>query len=223
MPSTLGSPVITAVLDRLHAAARAEDEPAKQRISAREAELGRRLPQAQRYEIYGEAPLPIKREVGELLFLLTVGRRARTVVEFGASCGVSTIYLAAGVREGAGAGSLITTELLASKAEATRLNLADARLDDLVKLRVGDALDTLQDLSEDVDLLFLDGRNDLYWQVLRVVEPHLAPHALVVADLSAEDPDLLPYLEYVRDPANGYVSVEVPLDDGVELSVRTPR
>jgi hypothetical protein len=42
----------------------------------------------------------------------------------------------------------------------------------------------------------------------------------VVADLSADDPDLLPYLEYVRKPACGYFSMTVPLDDGVELSTR---
>jgi len=31
---------------------------------------------------------------------------------------------------------------------------------------------------------------------------------------------LAPYLEYVRDKSNGYVSCEIPLDDGVELSFR---
>jgi hypothetical protein len=44
--------------------------------------------------------------------------------------------------------------------------------------------------------------------------------ALVVADLSADDPDLLPYLRYVRDASNGYVSIEVPLGSGVEVSAR---
>ncbi|HYB23338.1 MAG TPA: hypothetical protein VED41_06040 [Solirubrobacteraceae bacterium] len=64
-------------------------------------------------------------------------------------------------------------------------------------------------------MLFLDGRNDLYFDVLRLLERHLASTALVTADLSIEDPDLLPYLSYIRDPANGYLSVEVPLDAGV--------
>jgi hypothetical protein len=45
----------------------------------------------------------------------------------------------------------------------------------------------------------------------------------VVADLNSEDSDLLPYLEHVRDPDHGYFSIELPLDDGVELAVRTPR
>jgi predicted O-methyltransferase YrrM len=209
------------VLDRLYAAAQAEDEPAKQRVRAREAELGKRLAQAQRYELYGDAPLAIQREVGELLYVLALSRRARRIVEFGASLGVSTVHLAAAVRD-CGGGSLITTELRSSKAEIARRNLADAGLADLVELRLGDAQQALAELEGPVDLLFLDGRNDLYMAVLALVEPHLGPAALVVADLSADDPDLLPYLEYVRDPDRGWFSVCVPLDDGVELSVRSP-
>ncbi len=62
----------------------------------------------------------------------------------------------------------------------------------LVELRAGDALETLIDLAEPVDLLFLDGRNDLYLPVLRLVEPRLAPEALVAADLNAEDQTCFP-------------------------------
>jgi predicted O-methyltransferase YrrM len=212
---------VACVLDRLYAVVAAEDEPAKQRVRTREAELGRRLNQAQRYELYGDAPLAITRAVGALLYLLTVSRRPRRVVEFGASLGISTVYLASALRECGG--TLLTTEVLAHKAAAARDNLRDAGLDDLVTVRVGDARDTLADVDADVDMLFLDGRNDLYLDVLRLVEPRLATAALVVADLNVEDPDLLPYLHHVRDPANGYFSVAVPLDAGVELSVRTPR
>lgn len=119
--STLRSPTVARVLDRLHAAAGAEDEPAKQRVRAREAQLGVRLAQAERYELYGDAPLAIKREVGELLYVLALSRRTRRVVEFGASLGASSVYLAAAVRD-CGGGSLITTELRPSKAGIARRN-----------------------------------------------------------------------------------------------------
>jgi predicted O-methyltransferase YrrM len=212
------SPPVVAVLDRLHAAAVVEDELAKQRVRAREAEVGQRLSQEQRYELYGEAPLAIKREVGDLVYVLALGSPDRRIVEFGASHGVSTIYLAAALRD-SGGGAVITTERHRAKAETATRNLADAGLSELVELRVGDARQTLGSL-ERVDLLFLDGSNDLYEQVLKLVEPHLGFNALVVADLSADDPDLLPYLRYVRNASNGYVSIEVPLGSGVEVSVR---
>jgi predicted SAM-dependent methyltransferase len=86
---------------------------------------------------------------------------------------------------------LITTECCPGKVETARCNLADAGLSDLVEVRVGDALQTLS-ATGPVNLLFLDGRNDLYAQVLTLMEPHLSRGALIVADLSADDPDLAP-------------------------------
>lgn len=218
MPSALDAPATAAVLERLHAAAREQDEPARQRVRAREAEAGR-LGQAQRYELYGGAPLAVKPDVGRLLYVTALALRPRTIVEFGASLGVSTIYLAAALADGGGE-RLVTSELLPAKAEATRANLEQAGLGHLVEVRTGDALETLRTLDTDVQLVFLDGRNDLYLDVLRLIEPRLSPRALVAADLNVGDTDLQPFLDHVRDPAGGYLSVEVPVDEGVELSVR---
>jgi hypothetical protein len=44
---------------------------------------------------------------------------------------------------------------------------------------------------------------------------------VIVADDLAIAPDALAsYVGYVREPGNGYVSVEVPLGDRIEISVR---
>jgi len=56
--------------------------------------------------------------------------------------------------------------------------------------------------------------------LLRSLEPRLASGALVVAD-DIILPSLSGYLEYVRDPANGYVSVAFPVEDGMEISCWT--
>jgi hypothetical protein len=57
--------------------------------------------------------------------------------------------------------------------------------------------------------------------MLKFLEPRLASGALVIADdLNLFPEKLASYVAFVRDPANGYVSVEVPLDDGLELSLR---
>jgi predicted O-methyltransferase YrrM len=215
--STLRDPNVAAVLARLRAQADAEDAPAKVRVQTRERELGHKVYGRERVDASGGAPLAISAEVGKLLYVLTVARRPRTIVEFGSSVGYSTIHLAAALRD-AGGGRLITTELSASKAGAAAVNIARAGLDDVVELRVGDALDTLEGLDDGVDLLFLDGSNDLYRGVLELVAPRLAPGALVVADLSAGDPELERYQAHMLDPGSGYVSVRVPLDDGVVIS-----
>jgi len=221
MSSTLTSDAVASVLRRLHANADAEDHVAKQRVHDREAEIGRRLSAPERYELYGDAPLAISREVGELYYVLAMSRGARLTVEFGASHGISTVYLAAGIRDG-GRGSLITTELLPQKAEAARQNLAEAQLDDFVEVRVGDATKTLENLMGPVDVLVLGGRNDQYVRILQLVEPQLAPDALVLADLGKDDPDLRRYQGHVRDAEHGYFSIELPLDAGLEVSVRIP-
>jgi predicted O-methyltransferase YrrM len=165
-----------------------------------------------------DAPLAITRQVGELLYALALGRRACLIVEFGTSLGASSIHLAAAAHDSGGA--LVTTEIQAEKAHVAGENLAAAGLRDVVEIRVGDALQTLEELPGAVDMLFLDGWNKLYLPVLQLVEPRLAPNALVVADYSKDDPTLVPYQDYVRDPSNGYFSTLLPLDDGVEVSVR---
>ena len=221
MTSTLRSEPVMTVLGRLHAKAGVEDLEAKQRVRAHEAQLGERLPPAQRYELYGQAPLAIAPEVGQLYYLLATARGARSIVEFGASHAISTIYLAAALRD-CGAGSLITTEILPVKAEIARRNLRDAGLDDVVEVRVGDARETLRDLPDPVDVLVLDGRNDLYFAILELVEPHLAAGALIIADLGVDDPDLRAYQGHLRERDGAYHSITLPLDAGIELTVRTP-
>jgi len=219
MSSTLHDPAVAAVLARLRAQADSEDAPAKVRLAARERELGRKIYGRERADAYGGAPLAISAEVGRLLYVLAVARRPRTIVEFGASLGYSTIHLASALRD-AGGGRLITTELSAAKAGIAAVNIADAQVDDLIDLRIGDALQTLADLQDGVDFLFLDGSNDLYRGVLELVAPRLAPGAFVVADLSAEDPELERYRAHMLDPGSGYTSVQVPIDDGVVISTR---
>jgi predicted O-methyltransferase YrrM len=217
---TLRSERVQRVLAELRRQAEMEDPPAKARVRAREQELGGRVYGRERGALYGAAAsLAITPEVGELLCVLALARRARTVVEFGASLGFSTIHLASAVCD-LGGGVVISTEIEPEKARLAKENLAAAGLADVVDLRVGDALETLRDVR-DIELLFLDGWNNLYLAALDLLEPALAPGALVVADLSEDDPEQLPYCERMHDPEGGYLTVDVPLDAGVVVSVRT--
>ena len=163
--------------------------------------------------------MPISRQGGELLYILARARRPKTIVEFGTSYGISTIYLAAAVADN-GTGHVVSTELNTAKAAAARANLVEASLADRVTILPGDAMTTLNDLPGPIDLVLLDGWKDLCLALLRSLEPRLAIGALVVAD-DIILPSLSGYLEYVRDPANGYVSVAFPVEDGMEISCWT--
>ncbi|VWD01524.1 O-methyltransferase [Burkholderia contaminans] len=160
-------------------------------------------------------PLAVSRETGTLLYMLARSGRARSIVEFGTSFGISTLHLAAALRDNGG-GRLITSEFEPSKVVRARANLAAAGMVDLVEIREGDALRTLAaDLPDSVDLLLLDGAKALYPEVLALVEQRLRPGAFVVADNADFSPE---YLAYVRAPENGYLSM--PFGGDVELSMR---
>ena len=220
MTNTLASDRLDTVLRRLFAAAAKDDEismpaPPPGRSSwagATAAELA----DARENEY-----IPISAEAGKLLYAVTRAIRPETVVEFGTSYGISTLYLAAGVADN-GTGHVFTTELSSKKAAAARANLDEAGVGHAVTILSGDALETLAGVPEPVSLALLDGWKDLYIPVLRLLEPKLAPGALIAGDDSTF-PALADYLKYVRDPANGYVSVSFPVHDGMEISSWTGR
>ena len=162
-----------------------------------------------------DAPLAVSRETGNLLYMLARSSRARAIVEFGTSFGISALHLAAALRDNGG-GRLITSEFEPSKAARARENFRDGGLIDLVEIREGDALKTLSiDLPDQIDLVLLDGAKALYPEILDLVEDRLRPGAIIVADNADDSPD---YLARVPAPGSGYMST--PFAEDVELSVR---
>jgi predicted O-methyltransferase YrrM len=169
-------------------------------------------------DLYGrlkDVPLAISRETGALLYMLVRSGGMRSIVEFGTSFGISTLHLAAALRDNGG-GRLITSEFEPSKVARARDNLTAGGLIDLVEIREGDALQTLSaDLPGTIDLLLLDGAKALYPEILSLVESRLRPGAVIVADNADDSPDCL---ARVRSPAKGYIST--PFAEDVELSMR---
>jgi predicted O-methyltransferase YrrM len=161
--------------------------------------------------------LPVTPEAGRLLYSLVRATRPQTIVEFGMSLGLSGIHLAAAVRDN-GAGRVVTTELSAAKIATATRNFADVGLADVVTVLEGDALETLPTLEGPVDFVLLDGWKELYLPVIKLLEPRLSPGTLVVAD-NTNMPDLKPYLDYVRAPANGYVSVNFLARDSDSMEI----
>ncbi|PMS13584.1 O-methyltransferase [Trinickia caryophylli] len=220
MPTTLTAAPLAPLLERLFAEADAASPATSPGIAAiSPEERGRLMRSKTEYlDLYGrlkDFPLAVSRETGTLLYMLARSCRARTIVEFGTSFGISTLHLAAALRDNGG-GRLITTEFEPSKVARARDHLRAGGLIDLVEIREGDALRTLAaDLPEAVDLLLLDGAKGLYPEILHLVEPRLRPGALIVADNADYSPE---YLARVRSPVEGYLST--PFGEDVELSMR---
>lgn len=181
------------------------------------AEFARMTPAA-RADATARVYMPISAEGGRLLYNLVRATRPATVVEFGMSFGISTLHLAAAVRDN-GTGRVITTELSADKVAAAARVFTETGLDDVITILHGDALETLAELDGEVGFVLLDGWKDLCLPVLRLLEPRLPAGTLVVAD-DVTFSTMAPYLEYVRDPEHGYENVTFPVEDGMEISCR---
>jgi predicted O-methyltransferase YrrM len=218
--TTLATAPVSALLDRLFAEAEASSAmlaPAWAQIPAeqRAALMSSNADYRGLYTEMKDAPLAVSRETGALLYMLARSMNARTIVEFGASFGVSTLHLAAALRDNGG-GRLVTTEFEPSKVARARANLAAGGLLDLVEIREGDALETLaHDLPTPIDLVLLDGAKGLYPAILALLEEGLRPGALILADNADWSPE---YLARVRSPGQGYMSV--PFAEDIELSMR---
>jgi len=215
--TTLTTAPLAPLLDRLFKQADAATSPALAELSSEE--RTRLMHSKTEYlDFYGRLKdlwLPVSRETGALLYMLARSTKARTVVEFGTSFGISTLHLAAALRDNGG-GRLITSEFEPSKVARARGHLTAGGLIDLVEIREGDALKTLSgDLPDTIDLLLLDGAKALYTDILGLLESRLRPGALIVADNADHSPD---YLARVRSPQGNYLST--PFGKDVELSMR---
>jgi len=222
MPSSLEDPKVKSVLDRLHAAASGDVFRMLGRLPTFVgALLGRDVDPAEMSRRFKDVYIPLSRPQGKLLYLVARSLDARRIVEFGTSFGVSTLYAAAAARDN-GSGRVIGSELEPGKRAKAVEHLNEAGLGGVAEVRLGDALQTLRDVSPPIDLVLLDGWKDLYLPMLELLAPKLRPGAVVLADnVRTFKRALAPYLDYVQSGKNGFESVTLPFPSGFEYSVRT--
>ena len=161
----------------------------------------------------------------EFCYQLCRANDARQVVEIGTSYGVSTLYLAAAVRDNiraaGGKGMVIGTEYEPTKAHAAREHFAAADLSSFVDLREGDLRETLKQIDGLVDLVLVDIWVTLARPALEMVAPRLKPGAIVICDnMQRHRSEYADYFAFLADPANQFRTMTLPFDGGLELSVR---
>jgi len=219
--NSLLAPKVSSLLARLFRAAEDRDATIRRELAQRSADERAAFMQRAHDDYLGfygtdahDLFLPVSQETGRLLYMLARMTRARAIVEFGTSFGLSTLHLAAALRDNGG-GRLIGSEFVPAKVHKARAHVEEAGFADLVEIRAGDATETLaRDLPTQIDLVLLDGAKVLYPKVLALLEPHLSPGAVLIADNADDSPA---YLERVRDRTS-YLSVPFAAD--VEVSLR---
>jgi caffeoyl-CoA O-methyltransferase len=154
---------------------------------------------------------------GRFLFSLVAPHTDCEVLELGSSRGYSSIWLAAGVRQLGG--SVLSLEHDPAKIEAWRRNVDEAGLREWAELLEGDAFELLPRIDDVFDVVFLDAEKDDYEELFRLAREKLEPGALVVADNVLSHPDPLAQYSAARQADPTLLSVTVPLDRGLELTV----
>jgi predicted O-methyltransferase YrrM len=206
-------PKIEAVLARLHAAADQQEE-----------EMAAHPPHYENVTwgpgFLKEKMIPVHREQGAFLYLLARSIRAKTIVEFGTSHGLSTIYLAAAIRDNGG-GKVIGTEFVPDKVVEAQRNLEASGLAPFADIKRGDARETLRELPHGVDLCLMDGFPPYSLEVFRLIRPRLRDGAIVVVDgtNNLREP-LADFLAYLRDAKNGFRYTELSFGDGTGLAMK---
>lgn len=227
---SLSSAPVAEVLQRLHREAEAADAPLMQAHASNMANIEdamRQVVEAETedltglYRSFAGNFLSVSPAFGRFLYMCARGCKAKRIVEFGSSMGISAIYMAAALRD-MGGGRLIGTDLEPTKTDRARANVAAAGLGDLVEFRVGDARETLKPgVGGDIDMVMLDGAFTLYLPILKLLEPDLKPGAIIIGENAFAEAG--GYIEYVRSPQNGYLSLPLSFDPGRgnELTVKT--
>jgi caffeoyl-CoA O-methyltransferase len=195
MPTPMLDDRVRTVLERL------EREDADERA--------RGLPAAERSR-------QVERTTGRFLFALVAPQTDCEILEIGGSRGYSTIWLAAGVRYLGG--RVLSLEADPAKVDTWRANVEEAGLDEVAELLPGDAFETLPQIDDVFDLVFLDAEKEQYERLFELARPKLEPGAVVIADNVLSHADVLGAYSNARQADPRLESVTVPLDRGLEIS-----
>jgi predicted O-methyltransferase YrrM len=217
--SVIRDPELERLLEGLHA--RSDAQVAA--LRRYETERTQQTPIGEVKAFLSDKLVALDRDKAEFCYQLCCATDARRIVEIGTSFGVSTLYLAAAVRDNiraaGGNGVVIGTEYEPDKAGAARSHFAEAGLSGYIDLREGDLRETLKEIEGPVDFMLVDIWIGMARPALELVAPHLRPGAIVVCDNTEkyrnEYADYFAFLE-----ESGFRTMTLPFDGGLELSVR---
>jgi predicted O-methyltransferase YrrM len=220
--SVIGDPELESLLAGLHA--RSDEQAAAMRSFDASRTNQSAPPAAQEARAFlSDKLVALDSDKAEFCYQLCRANNARRIVEIGTSCGVSTLYLAAAVRDnvraGGGNGVVIGTEYEANKAAAARTHFEQAGLSHFIDLREGDLRQTLRQIDGPVDFMLVDIWITMARPALELVTPHLRPGAIVIADNTAQyRSEYADYFAFLN--AQGFRTMTLPFDGGLEMSVR---
>jgi len=218
----INDPKLEGLLDELHARSDAQ-AAALQRFEAGTVDAAQPPTRDEVKAFLRDKLVALDRNKAQLCYQLCRAGNARRIVEIGTSFGVSTLYLAAAVRDNVaatgGTGVVIGTEYEPDKASAARVHFERAGLSEFIDLREGNLRDTLRQIEGPVDFMLMDIWINMVRPALELVTPHLRRGAIVICDNTERYREgYADYFAFIA--AHGFRTMTLPFDGGLELSVQ---
>jgi predicted O-methyltransferase YrrM len=149
--------------------------------------------------------------VGRLLRFLVAVVAPRLVVEIGTFSGYSAMAMAGGLPSG---GRIVTCELSPERAQFAQGYFDRSPWRDRIDLRVGPALDTVNDLDGPFDFVFIDADKEGYPAYYDAAVPKLSPRGVIAVDNTLSGGD-------VADPVDDRDRAMAAFNDHVRADERT--
>jgi predicted O-methyltransferase YrrM len=119
---------------------------------------------------------------------------------------------------------VIGTEYEPTKATAARTHFEEAGLSPFIELREGDLRETLKQIDGPIDFVLVDIWISMARPALELIAPHLKPGAIVACDNTQRHRiEYADYFAFIDSPINGFRTMTLPFDGGLELSVYCQR
>jgi predicted O-methyltransferase YrrM len=220
MAGVLGDDRLEALLDELHTRSKVQEAETAEYWRTRTGPWNGL--EARDHAFLADKLVALERDKAEFCYLVCRALGARRIVEAGTSFGVSTLYLAAAVRDNGG-GTVIGAEYEPAKVMGARANFEAAGLSAFIELHEGDLIEALRGVEGPIDFVLFDVWGDVVRPVLDLVSPHLRPGAVICADNTAgarNREGYAAFFEAVDNPANGLRTMTLPFEGGFEFTVK---
>ena len=220
MSSVLGDERLEALLDELHARSKVQEAQTDEYWRTRAGPWNGM--EARDHAFLADKLVALDRDKAEFCYLVCRAIGARRIVEVGTSFGVSTLYLAAAVRDNGG-GTVIGAENEPAKVKGARANYEATGLSAFIELHEGDLIEVLKRVEGPIDFVLFDVWGHVVRPVLDLLSPHLRPGAVICADNTAgarAREAYAPFFEAVDDSAYGLRTMTLPFEGGFEMTVK---
>jgi predicted O-methyltransferase YrrM len=219
--SVLNDPKLEGLLADLHAKSKAQEADTAEYFSRRRTGPWTGM-EPRDHEHFADKLVALDQDKCEFCYTVCRAIGARRVVEAGTSFGVSTIYLAAAVRDNGG-GTVFAAEHEPAKVKAARANYEAAGLTRYIDLKEGDLVEACKSVTGPIDFVLLDVWIEVVRPTLDLLVPLLRRGSVICADNTAGERSrrmYAPLFDVIEDPKNGFTTITLPFQGGFEMSVK---